>query len=72
MQLTWKQKDIEDDLEFILFLQQDNKPDWWSRRLFEAFPTLNYEYTRKLPESERLKYIRKEIKKLAVLHSGDI
>ena len=72
MQLTWKQKAIEDDLEFILFLQQDNKPDWWSKRLFEAFPTLNYEYTRKLPESERLKYIRKEMKKLAVLHSDDI
>lgn len=72
MRLMWKQKDIEDDLEFILFLQQDNKPDWWSKRLFEVFPTLDYEQARKLPESERLKYIRKEMKKLAILHNDDI
>ena len=34
MQLTWKQKDFEEDLDFILFLQQDDKPAWWSKRLF--------------------------------------
>lgn len=72
MQLTWKQKDFEEDLDFILFLQQDDKPVWWSKALFEAFPSLNYEYARKLPECERFDYIRTEMKKLSVLHSDDI
>ena len=72
MQLNWKQKDIKDDLEFILFLQQDNKPDWWAKRLFDAYPSLDYEYARKLPESDRLDYIQNEIKKLAIVCSDDI
>lgn len=72
MYLNWKHKDFEEDLDFILFLQQDDKPDWWSKRLFEAFPSLNHDYARKLPEAERLKYIRKEMEKLSFLHSDDI
>lgn len=72
MRLTWKQKDFENDLDFILFLQQDDKPAWWSKRLFEVFPSLNYEQARKLPESERFDYIRTEMEKLANLYSADI
>ena len=72
MHLKWKQKNIKDDLEFILFMQQDNKPDWWSKRLFEAYPSLDYEHAKKLSESDRLDYIQNEMKKLAILCSDDI
>ena len=62
MRLIWQQKDFNDDLDFILFHQKDGTPEWWRKRLFNAYPDLNYEYTKSLPESKRFTYITEQMK----------
>lgn len=52
MHLIWKNKDFAEDIKFILFCQTDNTPDWWRKRLFQAYPSLDYDYTKSLSEHE--------------------
>lgn len=61
MRLIWQQKDFDSDIDFILFHQKDNTPDWWRKQLFKAYPDLNYEHTRSLSESERFEYITRQM-----------
>ena len=72
MHLTWRQKDFNDDIEFILFHQRDNTPEFWSKQLFRAYPELNYEYTKSLPESERFEYITEQMRISAQKRQGNI
>ena len=65
MQLTWKQKDFEEDIEFILFHQKDGTPEWWRKQLFNAYPELNYKYAKSVSESERFDYITSQMKFMA-------
>ena len=62
MQLKWKQKDFNADLDFILFHQRDDTPSWWRKQLFNAYPELNYEQTWSLPQEQRFKYIAEQMK----------
>ncbi len=62
MHLIWQQKDFQSDIDFILFHQKDNTPNWWQKRLFEAYSDLDYEYAKSLSESERFEYITKKMK----------
>ena len=62
MQLTWKQKDFEKDIDFILFHQKDGTPVWWQKQLFKAYPDLNYEYAKSLSEEKRFEYITGQMK----------
>lgn len=62
MRLIWKHKDFKDDIDFILFHQQDNTPEWWRKQLFNAYPDLDYEYSKSLPELERFEYIIEQMK----------
>lgn len=62
MQLTWKQKNFNDDIEFILFHQQDNTTAFWRKQLFCAYPELNEEYAKSLPVSKRFEYITEQMK----------
>jgi len=62
MRLFWTKKDFQDDIEFILFHQHDDTPEFWRKQLFKAYPDLDYEYTKSLPESERFKFITKQMK----------
>ena len=62
MKLKWKQKNFDDDIEFILFHQQDNTSEFWRKPLFRAYPDLDYEYAKSLPESERFQYITEQMK----------
>ena len=62
MQLTWRQKDFESDLDFILFHQKDGTPVWWQKQLFKAYPDLNYEYAKSLSEEKRFEYITGQMK----------
>ncbi|MBR3511020.1 MAG: hypothetical protein IKN73_03080 [Alphaproteobacteria bacterium] len=62
MQLIWKQKDFDNDLDFILFHQKDGTPVWWQKQLFKAYPDLNYEYAKSLPEEKRFEYITGQMK----------
>ena len=62
MHLIWQQKDLDSDIDFILFHQRDNTPEWWRRQLFNAYPELDYEYTKSLSETNRLKYITEQMR----------
>lgn len=62
MKLTWKQKDFEKDIDFILFHQKDGTPVWWQKQLFNVYPDLNYEYAKSLPEEKRFEYITGQMK----------
>ena len=62
MRLIWKHKDFKDDIDFILFHQQDNTSDWWRKQLFNVYPDLDYEYSKSLPELERFEYIIEQMK----------
>ena len=61
MKLNWVRKDFESDIEFILYHQQDNTPEWWRRQLFNAYPDLDYEHAKSLPESKRFEYITEQM-----------
>ncbi|MBO4626185.1 MAG: hypothetical protein J5679_02840 [Alphaproteobacteria bacterium] len=65
MKLDWQQKNFESDIDFILFHQQDDTPNWWRKRLFDVYIDLNYKYARSLPESKRFEYITKKMKTIA-------
>lgn len=65
MHLTWQSKNFKDDIDFILFHQQDNTPEFWRKQLFIAYPDLNYEHTKSLSESKRFEYITQHMKILA-------
>lgn len=62
MKLNWQQKDFDSDLDFILFHQKDGTPIWWQKKLFQAYPDLDYEYALSLPESNRFEYISEQMK----------
>ena len=62
MKLNWARKDFESDIEFILYHQQDNTPEWWRKQLFNAYPYLNYEHAKSLPESKRFEYITEQMR----------
>ena len=62
MRLKWQQKDFKEDLDFILFHQQDDTPEWWRKQLFNAYPDLSYEYTKSVSKSKRFDYITSQMK----------
>lgn len=62
MYLIWKHKDFESDINFILFHQKDGTTQWWRKQLFNAYPDLNYEHTKSLPELKRFEYITEQMK----------
>lgn len=66
MKLKWVKKDFNDDIEFILFHQQDNTPNWWRRALFNAYPDLDMEYAKSLNQQARNKYLTQEMQKISV------
>ena len=53
MKLVWQKKDFNDDIEFILFNQRDETPEWWKKQLFRAYSDLDYEYAKSLSETKR-------------------
>lgn len=65
MYLKWQRKNFEDDIDFILFHQQDDTPAWWRKPLFKKYPELNYEYCYKLTQQDRFEYIRKKMSEIA-------
>lgn len=62
MKLIWQQKKFEESIDFILFHQKDDTPEWWKKQLFKAYPDLDYEYAKSLPESDRFEYITSQMK----------
>jgi len=74
MRLTWKQKDFEKDIDFILFHQKDGTPVWWHKKLFEVYPDLDYDYcwNSGIAEEERFNYITEQMKIQAQKRSDDI
>lgn len=65
MHLKWQQKDFNEDIDFILFHQKDGTPEWWQKRLFNAYPELNYKYAKSVSEPERFDYITSQMKFMA-------
>lgn len=65
MKLVWQQKDFDDDIEFILFNQRNETPEWWKKQLFRAYPDLDYEYAKSLSETKRFEYITEQMGILA-------
>jgi len=74
MHLNWEQKDFDKDIDFILFHQKDKTPVWWHKRLFNAYPDLDYDYcwNSGISEEQRFEYIIKQMKIQAQKRSGDI
>lgn len=72
MKLTWKQKDFEPDIEFILFHQQDNTPMWWKSELYRAHPSLNFDYAQSLPQDARFEYLTDNLHKIRIEKQADI
>ena len=64
MKLTWQQKDFESDIDFILFHQTDNTPNWWKSELYRAYPSLDFDYAQSLSQKERFEYLRRELLKI--------
>ena len=64
MKLTWQQKDFESDMDFILFHQTDNTPNWWKSELYRAYPSLDFDYAQSLSQKERFEYLRRELLKI--------
>lgn len=64
MKLKWQQKDFDDDIEFILFHQRDNTPEFWRKPLFDAYPDLDYDYcwNKNISEEQRSDYITEQMK----------
>lgn len=62
MKLKWQQKDFNEDIDFILFHQRDGTPEWWRKHLFNAYPELDYKYTKSVSEKERFEYITSQMK----------
>ncbi len=64
MRLTWKQKDFDEDIDFILFHQKDGTPKYWHYHLFHAYPDLDYNYcwSAGISEEQRFDYIVKQMK----------
>lgn len=72
MKLTWKRKDLDADIDFILFHQMDDTPKWWRDQLFKAYPALDAEYCRSVPQDVRHAYIRREMHKQAKIRQSVI
>lgn len=72
MKLTWQQKDFESDVKFIYFHQQDNTPMWWKKMLFNAHPSLDFEYAQSLSQDERFEYLHRELLKIKNNKQNDI
>ena len=50
MKLKWQQRDFEPDIDFIYYHQQDDTPMWWKKMLFNAYPSLYFEYAQSLSQ----------------------
>lgn len=72
MYLTWRKKDFNDDLDFILFTQRDGSTLFWREKLFNAYPDLNYEYAQSLPQESRFEYITQQMQVQAQKRKNDI
>ena len=72
MRLKWEKKSFEDDIDFILFHQQDDTPVWWRKLLFKQYPELDYEYCYKLSQEERFEYIRNKMSEIAKNRKSEI
>ena len=72
MQLTWRQKDFESDIDFIYFHQQDDTPIWWKSQLYRAHPSLDFDYAQSLTQDERFKYLYDKLKQIRSEKQSDI
>ena len=64
MKLKWQQRDFEPDIDFIYYHQQDDTPMWWKKMLFNAYPSLDFEYAQSLPQEKRFEYLEHELQKI--------
>jgi len=72
MHLSWRKKDFNEDLDFILFTQRDGNTEFWRKKLFDAYPDLNYEYAKSLAQDSRFEYITQQMKVQARKRESDI
>ena len=72
MYLNWQKKDFKEDIDFIMELQKDNIAEFWSASLFKWYPDLDRQYSKSLPEPERMKYIYDKMEKQSKIHAQEI
>ena len=53
MKLKWQQRDFKPDIDFIYYHQQDDTPMWWKKMLFNAYPSLDFDYAQSLAQEKR-------------------
>lgn len=64
MKLKWQQRDFKPDIDFIYYHQQDDTPMWWKKMLFNAYPSLDFDYAQSLSQEKRFEYLEHELQKI--------